>query len=615
MPKSISYFLISLSILMLCLTAEAANTNVATVSAFNSAYGSAAAGDTITITAGLTFTSAVNFSRSGSVGNPIVIRGSTVARVRCTSSVTATNGAYQIGGSNMVFQNILFVDKGQPFNGNSTQYNNPYPAPASGTSYPWGLFSNEYVSMWFSGNRSTGVIFKNCEWRGAFYRLVDATEVNFEMYNCVIDNIQNREALFGHLVDCRRCNNIKFVNCKFKWNTAYRHYAFSNKAGNMPGSSFGKGFLVEGCYWYFPVPEGEEWVDPPLCLGPFEEGNVYGSNEFNKDFVIRYNLFVNCSYTPISVEECSNADIYNNTFINCGISPNWQPEEAKGAGVGWPLIGIIRILDHIPETGYITVGEGEDGRVRYLSICNNIFWSNHPANEHDGHIYLVDGYGNTTAGTAKNADVPGLNVAGNVVWHTANATTPNTVIEGVNCHGNDSWCTPLNIPLQNTSRKDPQFVNATGDTDGNYRPQASDLPAPVSFTKQSAWQPQITGLDPQGGVINANYVGAVNPSGATSLKGSSITPLNDNMPSIAVMPNPYSGVSGHIYFTLPRAADITVALFDLNGRLVKMLERGTFEAGRWASPIRYQELAAGQYIVRLWSSDGFSASQKMLIRK
>lgn len=616
MGKQIIPFISILLMIIMLSGAEAHNTNVASVAEFLSAYGGTAAGDTVTITTGLVFTNQIIFDRSGTAGNPIVIRGNNIARVRCSSSVTSTAGAYQISGNYHVFQNILFVDKGQPFSGKTTQYKNPYP-PGTGAAngnYPWGLFENEYVNTRFSTAYTQGNIFKNCEWRGAFYRYVDAVQANFEMYNCLIDNIQNRETLFGHLVDCRQCSNVKIVNCKFKWNTAYRHYAVANKLGTYGGTDWGNGMLVEGSYWYFPVPKGETWVDPALTAGPYT-GAPQATNEFNKDFIFRYNLFVNCSYTPISIEECSNVDVYNNTFINCGINPNWEAEEGIADGAGWPVICNIRIADAVDANPLVTVGEGADGRVRYVNICNNIFWSNHQANLDAGHIYLVDGFGSASAGTAKNADIAGLNVDGNVVWHTANAETPDAVIEGVNCHGAESWATALNIPLKNTVRGNPGFVNATGDTDGDYRPTAGDLPAPVSFTPQSAWQPQIAGVDPQGYPIGSTYVGAINPAGTAGIESAPITPLNDQMPDLAVMPNPYKGSSGHIYFTLPRAAEITLSLFDINGRLVKVMEKGWFQAGRWASPVRYQELAAGQYMARLWSNDGFSASRKMLIRK
>lgn len=63
-------------------------------------------------------------------------------------------------------------------------------------------------------------------------------------------------------------------------------------------------------------------------------------------------------------------------------------------------------------------------------------------------------------------------------------------------------------------------------------------------------------------------------------------------------PNPM-GSDGHIVVALPEAAHVTLALFDIRGRLVARLHDELMEAGVHRAPVRAEDLASGTYIARL----------------
>jgi hypothetical protein len=84
-----------------------------------------------------------------------------------------------------------------------------------------------------------------------------------------------------------------------------------------------------------------------------------------------------------------------------------------------------------------------------------------------------------------------------------------------------------------------------------------------------------------------------------------------------ISPNPFAG-STRMRFTVPRAGETRMAVYDAAGRQVARLEDGPFAAGarettwdgRDAGGLR---LAPGVYLVRL-SGDGFAASRKVVVR-
>jgi hypothetical protein len=73
----------------------------------------------------------------------------------------------------------------------------------------------------------------------------------------------------------------------------------------------------------------------------------------------------------------------------------------------------------------------------------------------------------------------------------------------------------------------------------------------------------------------------------------------------AVAPNPVRG-EAIVSYTLPRAAQVRLALVDLLGREVAVLAEGVRAAGRHAASVRLPPLAAGPYVLRLQTPGGSS---------
>ena len=68
-----------------------------------------------------------------------------------------------------------------------------------------------------------------------------------------------------------------------------------------------------------------------------------------------------------------------------------------------------------------------------------------------------------------------------------------------------------------------------------------------------------------------------------------------------VFPNPTSG-AGNTRFSLPRAARVHLAVLDVQGREVRVLADGAYEAGRYAQPLDANArgpLGPGLYFLRL----------------
>lgn len=79
-------------------------------------------------------------------------------------------------------------------------------------------------------------------------------------------------------------------------------------------------------------------------------------------------------------------------------------------------------------------------------------------------------------------------------------------------------------------------------------------------------------------------------------------------------PNPVKGrQSTTIRFTLPRRTNVTLALYDMNGRMVKVLATGSKDAGTHAIPYDPTSLSSGLYYYRLITDD-FTDTKKMTIQ-
>ena len=77
-------------------------------------------------------------------------------------------------------------------------------------------------------------------------------------------------------------------------------------------------------------------------------------------------------------------------------------------------------------------------------------------------------------------------------------------------------------------------------------------------------------------------------------------------------PNPYRGETV-IRFTLPQKTIINLSIFDMSGRLVKVLVNGSKDSGSHAATLHSGVLTSGLYYYKLQAGD-FSAVKKMTVQ-
>lgn len=144
------------------------------------------------------------------------------------------------------------------------------------------------------------------------------------------------------------------------------------------------------------------------------------------------------------------------------------------------------------------------------------------------------------------------------------------------------------------------------------------LLANQTFFLQPRFRP--TGLGDFTGLLIINHTGRTSPD-TVFLRGTSIPAAVEADPAALPRafrvaqnyPNPFNAVT-RIAFDLPRAADITLRVFDIQGRRVRELAAGEFAAGRHTLNFDGAGLASGVYLYRV-SAPGFSGGGKMLLLK
>ena len=91
------------------------------------------------------------------------------------------------------------------------------------------------------------------------------------------------------------------------------------------------------------------------------------------------------------------------------------------------------------------------------------------------------------------------------------------------------------------------------------------------------------------------------------------TPLLPTEFSLSAFPNPFNAIST-LTLALPEATQLSLTLYDVNGRVVQSLASGVFTAGIHAVPVDGSPLPSGLYFVQL-SSVRYSATHKLLLLK
>jgi hypothetical protein len=83
--------------------------------------------------------------------------------------------------------------------------------------------------------------------------------------------------------------------------------------------------------------------------------------------------------------------------------------------------------------------------------------------------------------------------------------------------------------------------------------------------------------------------------------------------SLSAFPNPFNSIA-QISFSLPRAGNVKLEVYDVTGRLAATLVDGRFEAGEHRVRFDGKELASGIYFLRL-RAEGMSKVQKVVMMR
>jgi len=81
--------------------------------------------------------------------------------------------------------------------------------------------------------------------------------------------------------------------------------------------------------------------------------------------------------------------------------------------------------------------------------------------------------------------------------------------------------------------------------------------------------------------------------------------------SLRAVPNPFHGTAC-VSYSLPRAGNVCLKLYDVSGKLVTTIASGFANAGSYTSHLNARELARGIYVLKL-ETDSYSATQKLIL--
>jgi len=159
-------------------------------------------------------------------------------------------------------------------------------------------------------------------------------------------------------------------------------------------------------------------------------------------------------------------------------------------------------------------------------------------------------------------------------------------------------------------------TNANGDSCGAYQnlfldpmfvdPAAGDYHLTANSPCIDAGDPS-TPRDPDGTIadIGAFYYNQLGARDQFTSRPSTYT--------LSAAPNPFNAVT-RISFSLPRAGDVNLSVYDITGRLAATLANGNLDAGVHEFPFDGKSLASGIYFVRLIGKDVSQTRKIELIR-
>lgn len=124
---------------------------------------------------------------------------------------------------------------------------------------------------------------------------------------------------------------------------------------------------------------------------------------------------------------------------------------------------------------------------------------------------------------------------------------------------------------------------------------------------------KVTAVDRHGNESPVATLAPAQVSGVGGAPRASVLTVEPNVP------NPFNP-STTVWFDLPRSGELSVTVYDLRGRIVRLLHDGVLEAGRHQVEWDGRDQAgvasaAGVYLLRLETADGIVRSQKMTLAK
>lgn len=170
--------------------------------------------------------------------------------------------------------------------------------------------------------------------------------------------------------------------------------------------------------------------------------------------------------------------------------------------------------------------------------------------------------------------------------------------------GGATWSTPVN--LTNTTTEDEMYpaVSKTGNTNSGAR-----------ITYQGTSVPGCQGFGPSSS-IESQVIAPVYQCFRSTIIG--IQPISSEVPVGFILkqnyPNPFNP-STTIRFAVPKSANVTIEVFDITGRLVRVLASNEFVTpGVKEVTFNASDLSSGIYFYTLKAAD-FSETKKMILVK
>ncbi len=157
-------------------------------------------------------------------------------------------------------------------------------------------------------------------------------------------------------------------------------------------------------------------------------------------------------------------------------------------------------------------------------------------------------------------------------------------------------------------------IVGTGDADGSFKIISANGGKVVATTSGAPAGQQLEMQTYNNSDLQEWYMVPLNTTSAgirTTSEALVVDRLNETNNGLVVYPNPVVD-QARVTFTLDADADISLEVFDLNGKLVREVFRGFSTSGSKEFMIKRENLKAGIYLLKLQSENGVITSRLML---